>query len=106
MEKDCVRRHFWVQAPGDILSLKQLWDHTNELSQDFQSFSPEASGFIKLLTQEWAEQELIHVNEVMKDDCGFCLEYCWCVSVLFSGYISDHLIFSLNLSIIYNNSVD
>lgn len=29
VDKDCVR-YFWVQDSGDILSLKQLWDHTSD----------------------------------------------------------------------------
>lgn len=34
MDKDCVK-YFWVKASGATLSLKQLWDHTSRLSQDF-----------------------------------------------------------------------
>lgn len=39
--------------------LEQHWDCTTKLSKDFQNSSREANGFIKWLTQNQAEKELI-----------------------------------------------
>ena len=36
------------------------------------------------------------LNEKMRGDGGFCLEYCWCCfNVLISGYIRNSILFSL-----------
>lgn len=35
--KNCAR-YFWVQPSDDTILLKQLWDITSDLSQDFQNF--------------------------------------------------------------------
>lgn len=36
--------------------LKSLWDHTSELSQNFQNSSQEGDGLLKLLIQDRVKQ--------------------------------------------------
>lgn len=42
-----------------MASLKCLWGYTSGLSQDFKKARGETDGFMRLITQDLAEQELI-----------------------------------------------
>lgn len=81
-----------------MASLKELWDYTSELSQDFQEANGEADRFVRLLTQDLTEWELTGQNKLMKDDYKFYLRYCDALMFHFLD-IKNTFLFSFTLSV-------
>ena len=77
-------REVWCAA---VHGVTKSWTWLGDWTTTTTTTKPKSSG-------TWVS--CLGLNEWVRGDGGFCLEYCWCCfNVLISGYIRNSILFSL-----------